>query len=84
MTDEGVGAALRLVGTERAASGKIVICRWRLETAGAFDDLAKAIAGAYVNARQRWLHPAATVATRLPTTDSARKGDFGEILAAAL
>lgn len=82
----GFGSALRAAGSAVAAARKVQIHRWRLELRGApAADLSRHLAAAYVTSKSRWAHPDALVAPRLPAPGStARKGDFGEIVAATL
>jgi hypothetical protein len=82
----GLGAFFRHIGTKRICAGRLSYTAWTLQvSAPGFERAATAqLAQAYVGLTGSWVHPHAAIAVELPTQDTTRKGDFGELIAAAL
>jgi superfamily II DNA/RNA helicase len=82
----GLGAYFRRVTTERICAGRLSYTTWKLDIgAPGFERSAtQELARYYVGLTQSWTHPDATIAVELPTQDTTRKGDFGELITACL
>jgi superfamily II DNA/RNA helicase len=81
------GGFLRLASEKRLLDDRLTVTRWRLDVgADGFDQaMAALIASAYISPTMSWNHPDAQVDRYLPDPGTtARKGDFGEILAGLL
>lgn len=82
----GLGAYFRRIATERVCAGRLSYTTWTLDVVapgfghGAVQELARY----YVGLTQAWTHSDATIAVELPTQDTTRKGDFGELITACL
>jgi hypothetical protein len=82
----GLGAYFRRSTTERICGGRLSYTTWTLDIdAPGFGNAAvQELARYYVGLTQAWTHSDATIAVELPTQDTTRKGDFGELIAACL
>lgn len=82
MTTE-FGALLRAAAApEAACDGQLTVHRWTLNVAPAdIPALAVEVGRSYVNEAARLAYPKARVRDVVPTADSVRKGDFGEMVA---
>ena len=82
------GAYFRALGSGPAwaCDRRVRVWTWRLavERPGIIPALGLALAAAHVPSEMRMRHPQAAVAPHLASPGSARKGDFGEFLTAAL
>jgi hypothetical protein len=82
----GLGAYFRAAEPTRICAKRLIFRVWTLDTSapGFVRSAAWELARLYVGLTQAWTHPAAKIADELPTQDSKRKGDFGELVAGAL
>lgn len=80
------GAKLRATAPpELACDGQLTVYRWKFDVAPsevAF--LAVDVGRAYVPDEMRLRYPTASVSLKVPTSDTVRKGDFGEMVAAGI
>ena len=86
MTTVGGGVYIRPKGSFGTCDGNLRVQVWHLavETPGIVDGLAMGLAAAHVPPQAPFAHPNARIADRLAPKGTARTGDFGEFLAAAL
>jgi hypothetical protein len=82
----GLGAYFRRITAERICGGRLSYTTWKLDIAapGFGQSALQELARYYVGLTQAWTHPDATIAVELPTQDTTRKGDFGELITACL
>lgn len=80
------GARLRQVGpTESACNGQLTIHRWTLAAAPAdIAAMARDVGRSYITETARLAFPRALVLDAVPTSDTVRKGDFGEMVGMGL
>ena len=85
-SSSGIGAYFRHLERDRVCAGRLVYTRWTLDVGapGLRDALVRRVAHAYVGLTQAWTHPHAMLAVELPTHDSIRKADFGEVITSSL
>lgn len=82
----GLGGYFRHTGTKRICAGRLSYTTWALDIkAPGFGRTAVTeLARYYVGLTQTWTHRDAAIRVELPTHDSTRKGDFGELVTASL
>jgi hypothetical protein len=82
----GLGAYFRRITAERTCGGRLSYTTWKLDIVAPGFGLSalQELARYYVGLTQAWTHPDATIAVELPTQDTTRKGDFGELITACL
>src|SRR6516165_7573540 len=82
----GLGVYFRHTGTKRICARRLSYTTWTLDIkAPGFGPTAVAeLARYYVGLTQAWTHKDAVIRVELPTHDSTRKGDFGELITASL
>ncbi|SEQ74537.1 Replicative superfamily II helicase [Microlunatus flavus] len=80
------GAKLRATARpELTCDGQLTVFRWTLDvTPRDIATLAVAVGRAYLPDDERLAYPNASVGPTVPTYDSVRKGDFGEMIAAGI
>ncbi len=82
----GLGSFYRRIGRQRVCGGRLWYTTWSLDVrapgfhAAAVDQIARS----YVGLTGAWEYRDAKIGQELPTRDSVRKGDFGEIVAGSL
>jgi superfamily II DNA/RNA helicase len=85
MTTSSFGAALSFVSSEKACvNDQLEVFRWSLQP-GSVEEFAKELGRGYVSDTQRLLNPTASLVPHLADLGhTARSGDLGEMVAAAL
>ena len=86
LSPTGLGAYFRHIGTKRICARRLFYTMWTLDIkAPGFGRASVAeLARYYVGLTQAWTHRDAAIRVELPTHDSTRKGDFGELITASL
>lgn len=74
------------MSTERICAGRLAYTTWKLDVAapGFGGAAVQELARCYVGLTEAWTHADAMIAVELPTQDTTRKGDFGELITACL
>ena len=86
LSPTGLGAYFRHIGTKRICARRLSYTTWTLDIkAPGFGRAAAAeLARYYAGLTQAWTHSDAALRVELPTHDTTRKGDFGELITASL